>query len=257
MAIFYEYIKGLNNSNLYSYIYWTEGAPTFSSGSNNYGPFLIAGNQSRAYSYNVYSSFNYYGNLVVNGNIDINSNLAVHNNITIDNNYKIQWNYNNVVYFLQFVNDEVKTAKLNITDELTAKSITATTDITANDLRAYNVCEAKYFNSTSDLRAKRGIKNAAFDALDIIKNVPVKCFQYQDEDEEAPYSIGIIAQDVLDYPADKFELVNNPEASGISGDYMTIKESKLVYILWKALQEQQEEIEELTETIKQMKKDLN
>lgn len=184
------------------------------------------------------------------------------------NTGKIQWKYNNVDYFIQFINDSLETAKATITalhtDTLSATSITdfetissANGVISSKRLTATDYCQAKYFNSTSDLRAKRGVKNAAFDALDIIKNVSVKCFQYQDEDEEAPYSIGIIAQDVLDYPADKFELVNNPEASGVPGDYMTIKESKLVYILWKALQEQQEEIEELTETIKQMKKDLN
>ena len=254
MAIFYQHIKGLDTNGVYSYINWTGNAPTFAIHTNNsvvnYGKFLIEGQAGRAIDYSVYSNFTF------------NSDIKIYNT------GKIQWKYNNVDYFIQFINDSLETAKATITtlhtDTLSATDIidfetisSANGVISSKRLTTTDYCQAKYFNSTSDLRAKREVKNAAFDALDIIKNVSVKCFQYQDEDEEAPYSIGIIAQDVLDYPADKFELVNNPEASGVPGDYMTIKESKLVYILWKALQEQQEEIEELTETIKQMKKDLN
>ena len=51
-----------------------------------------------------------------------------------------------------------------------------------------------------------------------------------------------------------FKLVDNENATGQDFDYMTIHESKLAYILWKAVQEQQKIIEDLQKEIKELKK---
>ena len=127
-------------------------------------------------------------------------------------------------------------------DTLTAGTldVTGDADVTGNlHVGASITCDgqidAQTFNATSDKRAKiigEPIKNA----LNLIQKTKVFNFVYKDS--HMP-SIGIMAQDVEDYDSGdpSFSLVNNKEATGFNGDYMTIKESKLVYITWSALQE--------------------
>ena len=116
-----------------------------------------------------------------------------------------------------------------------------------NEVIIGDKCEANYFNATSDYRAKKDFKLLDIDALELIKKVQLYSFKYKESNQP---SIGIIAQDVQDININGFELVDNKEASGANFDYMSIHESKLVYILWKAIQEQQKEIEELKKLIK-------
>ena len=113
-----------------------------------------------------------------------------------------------------------------------------------------NSCNALYFNATSDIRAKTNLQHASFKALNIVKSLPIYTFNYKETGSPA---IGLIAQDAakISFGSD-FSLVNNETASGENGDYMTIKESKLIYILWKAIQEQQEQINYLTSLVKDL-----
>lgn len=113
-----------------------------------------------------------------------------------------------------------------------------------------NSCNALYFNATSDIRAKTKVQHASFKALNIVKSLPVYTFNYKETGSPA---IGLIAQDAakISFGSD-FSLINNENASGENGDYMTIKESKLIYILWKAIQEQQEQINYLTSLVKDL-----
>lgn len=122
----------------------------------------------------------------------------------------------------------------------------------ANSLYIQNSCNALYFNATSDIRAKTKVQHASFKALNIVKSLPVYTFNYKETGSPA---IGLIAQDAakISFGSD-FSLVNNENASGENGDYMTIKESKLIYILWKAIQEQQEQINYLTSLVKDLSK---
>ena len=120
----------------------------------------------------------------------------------------------------------------------------------ANSLYIQNSCNALYFNATSDVRAKTNLQHASFKALNIIKSLPIYTFNYKETGSPA---IGLIAQDAvkISFGSD-FSLVNNPTASGENGDYMTIKESKLIYILWKAIQEQQEQINDLISLVRDL-----
>lgn len=122
----------------------------------------------------------------------------------------------------------------------------------ANSLYIESSCNALYFNATSDVRAKTKVQHASFKALNIVKSLPVYTFNYK---ETGSPSIGLIAQDAakISFGSD-FSLVNNETASGENGDYMTIKESKLIYVLWKAIQEQQEQINYLTSLVKDLSK---
>lgn len=124
------------------------------------------------------------------------------------------------------------------------------TDKTDGSLYIKNSCNALYFNARSDIRAKTNLQHASFKALNIVKSLPIYTFNYK---ETGSPSIGLIAQDAakISFGSD-FSLVNNENASGENGDYMTIKESKLIYILWKAIQEQQEQINYLTSLVKDL-----
>ena len=120
-------------------------------------------------------------------------------------------------------------------------------NITAVNLTASEKCQARFYNSTSDRRAKTDIKPINQSVLPLIMKTQLYSFKYKDLDVP---SIGIIAQDVQDVDFDGFTIVDNKEATGQDMDYMSVHESKLVYILWKAIQEQQKEIEELKAQIK-------
>lgn len=99
-----------------------------------------------------------------------------------------------------------------------------------------------YFNATSDRRAKINLQPLDLSAVDLICKTPLYSFDYKDLDMK---SIGIIAQDVQNVDLNGFKLIDNEFATGKDMDYMTIHESKLIYILWKAIQEQQEQINRL------------
>ncbi len=119
-----------------------------------------------------------------------------------------------------------------------------------NYIKAGSYIEGLYFNATSDKRAKTGINQSTFSALNIIKSLPIYNFKYK---LDGSNSIGIIAQQALKVNAGDFSLVTNPQASGENGDYMSVKESKLVYIAWKAIQEQQEIIDKQSKEIEELK----
>lgn len=117
-------------------------------------------------------------------------------------------------------------------------------------IKCDNSIHATYFNATSDKRAKTGINQSTFSALNIIKSLPIYNFKYKSDGSD---SIGIIAQEALNVNAGDFSLVANSQASGENGDYMSVKESKLVYVAWKAIQEQQEIIDKQSKEIEELK----
>ena len=78
--------------------------------------------------------------------------------------------------------------------------------------------------------------------LDIINNVQIYTFNYKQSNTP---SIGLIAQDLMDKTLNGFNFIDNLDATGENDDYMSVHESKLVYILWKAVQELSAEVNEL------------
>lgn len=107
-------------------------------------------------------------------------------------------------------------------------------------------CRALYFSATSDKRAKENIEPCTLSALDFINKITVFSFNYKNYKDR---TIGIMAQDVLNTDL-KDLLVDNIDATGLHGDYMSIKEDKLIFVLLKAIQEQQKEIEDLKAKLK-------
>lgn len=110
-------------------------------------------------------------------------------------------------------------------------------------IKADSKCEALYFNAISDRRAKTNITPATFSALSTVNALPVYTFNYNTKPEES--TIGLIAQEAAEHNLDNFNMVDNLDASGENNDFMQMKESKLVYVLWKAVQELSAEVESL------------
>ena len=108
-------------------------------------------------------------------------------------------------------------------------------NIDCNQIKANDVCEAAYFNATSDKRAKNNFTHVStVNALKWINDLKIYTFNYRSNGKS---SIGITTQQVQDKPINDFNFVDNLEATGENGDYMTIKESKLVYMCMSAIQE--------------------
>ena len=112
-------------------------------------------------------------------------------------------------------------------------------------------CEALYFNARCDKRAKENITPATFSGLDLINKLPIYTFNYKDKTDVMP---GILAQDLLEVQPEELNLVDNITATGENGDYMSIKESKLIFVLMQAIKEQQAQIEDLKAQIKNLTK---
>lgn len=110
-------------------------------------------------------------------------------------------------------------------------------------------CDALYFNATSDKRAKENIKPAEYSALELISKLPVYIYNYKNSSDVVT---GILAQDLLQAQPEYLDLVSNTEATGIGNDYMSIKNDKLLFVLLKAIQEQQEEIQKLKQEIEKL-----
>lgn len=144
--------------------------------------------------------------------------------------------------------DDIGTAtKFTVKTEITGPIGDWTgTGITINNSSiAPGYIQATYFNATSDRRAKINIKPLS-NTLDLIKQTPVYSFNYKASNLP---SIGIMAQDVEKYQFDNFKLVDCS-----SDDVLSIHESKLVYLLWKGIQEQQKQIEALQAELDMLKR---
>lgn len=185
---------------------------------------------------------------------------------TIYKNLEI-FGYNTLtVHYINF-SDQVKfwgmqdgSLKVHKDDSLTyfilnTSGITVKSDATfEKTITCSDQITAVSFNATSDKRAKTNIKRLDQEkALDIVNKLPVYSFNYKKDNTP---SIGVLAQEaaVYDGAIPNFSLVNNEQATGENGDYQTVKESKLVYILWAAIQEQSRQINQLKSQLKELQK---
>ena len=112
---------------------------------------------------------------------------------------------------------------------------------TPGAIEASGSIQATSFNATSDRRKKENIKKAHFDATDFVNHLRVVNFNYIGNEEK---NIGLIAQEV-----DELDCGVALTATGSDG-FEVLKETKLIYVLIKALQEANERIDELEKQIK-------
>ena len=137
---------------------------------------------------------------------------------------------------------KVTATEVNINDNLSV-----TKELKANKAVITGECQAGFFNATSDKRAKENFKLLSTEAaLKAVIDTPLYSFDYK----SGAHSIGVLAQDLIHVDMNNFSFVGNQKASGQNGDYMNVHESKLIYLLWAAIQEQQKEIESLRAQLK-------
>ena len=102
---------------------------------------------------------------------------------------------------------------------------------------------ATYFYGTSDRRLKENIKDLDLNCLDLVNNINLREFSWKADETHKPV-IGAIAQELKQILPEKYvhEFIGGQETKD---EYLSINDSKLVYLLIGAIQEQQKEIESL------------
>ena len=102
---------------------------------------------------------------------------------------------------------------------------------------------ATYFYGTSDRRLKENIKDLDLNCLDLVNNINLREFSWKADKEHKP-TIGAVAQELRQVLPEKYvhEFIGGQETDD---EYLSINDSKLVYLLIGAIQEQQKEIENL------------
>ena len=106
-----------------------------------------------------------------------------------------------------------------------------------------NSIYAQYFYGTSDRRLKENIKDLDLNCLDLVNNINLREFSWKVDEKHKPV-IGAIAQELKQILPEKYvhEFIGGQETKD---EYLSINDSKLVYLLIGAIQEQQKEIESL------------
>ena len=102
---------------------------------------------------------------------------------------------------------------------------------------------AKAFYAASDRRLKENIKDLDLNCLDLVNNINLREFSWKADKEHKP-TIGAVAQELRQVLPEKYvhEFIGGKETDD---EYLSINDSKLVYLLIGAIQEQQKEIESL------------
>lgn len=122
--------------------------------------------------------------------------------------------------------------------ELTIKSdesISLDSSITING--DVNITEDYSINVTSDRRRKEKFSTIDISYLDVIKATPVLNYYYKNSNKQ---QVGIIAQDLENALSTNIDVFVNKQDTVELKNQRSLSETKLVYILWKALQEEVE-----------------
>lgn len=134
----------------------------------------------------------------------------------------------------------------NILYLIGASSKTDNGVVTKSNTNVYmksNNLHANAFYAASDRRLKENIKDLDLNCLDLVNNINLREFSWKDDEEHKPV-VGAIAQELRQVLPEKYvhEFIGGQETDD---EYLSINDSKLIYLLIGAIQEQQREIEEL------------
>ena len=141
--------------------------------------------------------------------------------------------------------------ELTLTNNSTKRYLIGSTSATSwSDVGTNSSCYtssgnlyATYFYGTSDRRLKENIKDLDLNCLDLVNNINLREFSWKADETHKPV-IGAIAQELNQVLPEKYrhEFIGGQETKD---EYLSINDSKLVYLLIGAIQEQQKEIESL------------
>ena len=264
MAVYYKWIKGCSEGSSLDDGGWTylEWGKKLDQDPISALPKLFY--TSKKDDVNAISKDNSLGYVLTNNieGVKIEKSWLFKDGISFNDKLKIydQDEYGVIKGEVSFQNNISIKQGLNVEENIAAANVTTTGDVIVGSNEEVKgiltvhtkvevkdgPCEALYFNALSDVRAKENIKQANYSAIDIIKKLPIYNYNYKTDSETVT---GILAQDLLKAQPEGLDLVSNVNASGENGDFMSIKNDKLIFILMKAIQEQQEEIELLKQKI--------
>ena len=131
--------------------------------------------------------------------------------------------------------NNIKGYSLTITENA---SITGTLE--ANTVKASGLCQANYFNATSDLRAKTNIETADF-SEEFIDDIlaAIVTYEFKNKSRTDPRFIGLIAQEVIaicvEHNVDPHMFVSNMDATGVNNDYMYLNINNLMFLFAQGL----------------------
>ena len=244
MAAFYKYIKGyMSNGTTAQYIFFNQG-----DGEHDNRPYFSNTSNATNVDYFVSEKGNhtFMGENTFKNESIFDGITTFKNQITFSGatDFNVVPNFNNGVTIKDFINIAYK-GDAGANKRFIIKK-GENTLVTFNDssvtfeqaLSSNESITARYFNALSDRHLKTNINAIEDSVLPFITSTPVYTFNYK-KDPTIPV-IGIMAQDVLDKNINDFNLVKKN-----GNGYYEIKESKMIYILWKAVQEQQKQIEAL------------
>lgn len=112
--------------------------------------------------------------------------------------------------------------------------------VTGNQIISNHLCQAEYFNATSDLRAKTNIETADF-SEEFIDDIlaAIVTYEFKNKSSADPRFIGLIAQEVVaictEHNVDPHMFVSNLEATGVDGDYMSLNINNLMFLFAQGL----------------------
>lgn len=108
-------------------------------------------------------------------------------------------------------------------------------------------------HTSSDRRLKNNITDLQLNSLEVLKQLDIKEYLWKNAPERGT-QIGVIAQELQQALPERYHTAFLG-GSEKEGEYLSIQENKLVYLLIDVVQKQQAQIEELQEQINALKKD--
>lgn len=136
--------------------------------------------------------------------------------------------------------EDIAGKNLNITNTITGSNANITGTITGATIKSKGLCQAVYFNATSDLRAKTNIETADF-SEEFIDDILAAILTYEFKNKPSTNSrfIGLIAQEVIaicvEHGVDPRIFVSNVEATGVDDDYMSLNINNLMFLFAQGL----------------------
>lgn len=187
-------------------------------------------------------------NEILIGNYCSGANINIHNadsaggiNITSNNLSLSVWSDNgsqstNLITLTKTIDDATGNATTNILFE--------NADIKIKD-KKLTLSGDSYMEVTSDKRLKNNIKLYDVNALNIVNNTPIVTFNYN---HSTISTLGMIAQELKSNLLNPELLISVAPTANIK-DLHTIHETKLIYVLWKAVQELSSELDSIKKNL--------
>lgn len=178
------------------------------------------------------------GKITLNGPITVNGEMSVKNNLLLLVNNDLNLNSKTM---------NVKNGVLNLNDskiKFTGSSV-IDSGLHINGDVVLNYGTVKVL---SDSRFKENIRNNESDFLSVVVNTPIVNYNYKNSDIKY---IGLLAQDLSSNLEDDALFFVDKQPTEDCPNKLVIKETKLIYILWKALQKEVEERKKLEALIKE------